>query len=195
MNIRIFLFLFFIQFFLLNNSHAEFRIGYGKMDVGKIFVADKQDSSLLPSAFSDRKWDTLTFGIGSNISSSNIGVSLDFLFSEKRKLEDLGSRSLIGGGTTRVSSSISHVGLFFGVKYRLIRAFFLEAGYGAVAQEVGYDYSSNVSNGGGGGNSIEFNSSYISFDLELVKGLRLGIRRYKIHPLIKLTSFNITFQM
>lgn len=154
-----------------------FEVGYGRLHVSNIFVTQTPDVTNPPEAFQGKDWNTLMFSVGGERKSIGTGITIDFLFSEDKTLDsDLGSRPLVGGGYTQVSSSISHVGVYLGMRQRIWRVV-ASGGYGALLQNVDFHYDPPVSNGSGGF-SESVPSWYLGLDICVTRRVSLGARRY-----------------
>jgi hypothetical protein len=173
-------------------AFADFWVGFGQMKVDKIYVADEVQFTDAPEALTDNTYNTLLLGIGSSLRESLFGISADLLLSESKKLADVGTRPLVGGGSTRVSKVVSHYGLFIGARMRIQRILVLSAGVGQIGQEASFSYDPSVSNPGGAATDEYFHSKYVGAELFLSKRVLLGVRKYSIDPKIALTTFSLT---
>lgn len=152
--------------------------GYGSLSVNNIIVADNPNPDSAPEAFNDNDWNFLNIGFGYFINSGKTQFLFDILISESKNLEsDLGTRPLVGGGVTHLSSSISHVGMFIGLRQKLFSRLFMNAGIGGFSQGKEFNYSPDVSNGTAGG-SEEVSAWFWGLDVGLTSRFLFGAKIY-----------------
>jgi len=179
---------------LSQSALADLIVGYGKMNVDKIYVADNVQyaDGPTPDAIADKTWNTVLIGIGGNIRRSSFGLTADFLLSESKKLADVGTRPLVGGGSTRVTKNVSHFGLFLGLRFNLIDVFVLSTGAGVIDQEAHFTYDPPVANPGGAAVDEYFHGNYLGVDLIVTDRIMLGARKYNMDHGVALTTYNLT---
>ena len=152
-------------------------IGYTTLSVSRVMfepgIADP------PYQASAENWGAAIISPGAYFNHGNSEVVFDLIFSRSGHGTGLGTRPLLGGGTTSVSRSISHLGLFLGLRERVLWRLHVNTGVGFISQTASFSYNPPVMNGGGGF-SEEFAAWYWGLDLKLGERVLVGTKKFEV---------------
>jgi hypothetical protein len=159
---------------------AVFSIGYGQLSVDAIEVAGGPQGA---EAFERDDWHTVVLTGGWYFNRGRTQLLGDLMFSEQKDLDDhIRNAPLVGGGTTKVSSDVLHLGAFVGVRQSVWRLYG-DLGYGIITQEKDIDYEPAVSNPGVG-DSVSVQALYWGLGARVTRNVMVGFRRYESRGVI-----------
>ena len=152
------------------NTGPFVSFGYGRLSVSNVVVDQGPNFSYIEERiekFDESTWNFYDIGLGYAFNSGKTHVFLNYLFSESKVLEvDEGTRPLLGGGVTHVSSEINHGGVFLGMSQELYSGLFAAVAIGSLYQGKEFHYSPDVANDGSG-DSVMFAAWSAGLDLKL----------------------------
>lgn len=159
------------------SNNGLLSVAIGRLNVDQISVDSPLDYES-EGALDGADWNMLILGAGWRVWGNNTFLLLEFMFTERKTLnDDLKEDPLVGGGTTKVSSHINHYGLFAGVQQR-IKRFYGELGWGAIIQERSFDYDPAVINPANS-STLYRGAVFYGLGMQISPHLMLGLRRYQ----------------
>ena len=154
--------------------------GYGRLSVSNVVVDQGPNFSYIEERiekFDKSTWNFYDLGIGYAFNAGQTHVFFHYMFSESKVLASEGTRPLLGGGVTQVSSEIDHSGLFLGGSQEVYGGFSTALAIGVLSQDKTFYYSPDVTNDGNG-DSVMFAAFTAGVDYNLAN-LVLGAKYFK----------------